>query len=51
MVRMKEVKSLKKEVDNFKREVRRLKDQRTINENFRGSTKTKYSERLEAKII
>ena len=51
MVSMKEAKRLKQEVDNFKGEVKRLKDQQTINEKFRERTKTQDSERLEAEII
>ena len=51
MVSMKEVGSLKQEVNKFKGEVKRLKDQQTINEKFRESTKTQESERIEAEII
>ena len=51
MVSMKEDKSLKQEVDNFKGEVKRLKDQQTINQKFKESTKTQGSERLEVEII
>ena len=48
---MKEVQRLKQEVDNFKGEVKRLKDQQTINDKFRENTKTQDSERLETEII
>ena len=48
MISMKEVVNLKQEVDNFKGEVKRIKYQQTINDNFRESTKTQDSERLEA---
>ena len=48
MVTIKEAEILKQEVDNFKGEVKRLKDQQTINDKFKESTKTKDSERLEA---
>ena len=51
MVSMKEDESLKQEVGNFKGEVKRLKNQQTINEKFRESTKTKDSKRLEVEII
>ena len=51
MARMKDVESLKQEVDKFKGEVNRLKYQQTINEKFKESIKTQDSERLEVEII
>ena len=46
---MKEAKSLKQEVSNFKEEVKRLKYQQTINEKFK--EKLQDSKRLEEEVI
>ena len=45
---MKEADTLKQEVDNFKGEAKRLKDQQAINEKLWESTKTQDSKRVEA---
>ena len=51
MANMKEDKRLKQEVAKLKGEVKRLKYQQTINENFKESTETKDSKIHEANII